>query len=252
MTITYAITVCNEHRELEHLLQTIRPALLPDSQLLIQYDEPNVTAEVMDIINYYTPPDGVEYTHYGVPLNDDFGTFKNHIFDNAKCEWIFQIDADEFPSMLLVHELSAILDANNDNVDVILVPRVNTVDGLTLEFKNKWKWNVIPVYNDEWFRTAKYRTEMTNDEIDLLIAHNLIIGFGEDVIEYWKPVVNFPDYQWRLYKNTSEIRWVNKVHERLQGFNEYATLPAELEYCLYHPKALTRQINQNERYSAMQ
>ena len=64
--------------------------------------------------------------------------------------------------------------------------------------------------------------------------------------------VNWPDYQWRIWKNTPEIKWVNKVHERLDGFKTYAQLPADTEaMALYHPKTIDRQIKQNAYYDTL-
>ena len=63
--------------------------------------------------------------------------------------------------------------------------------------------------------------------------------------------VNFPDYQWRIWKNNKKINWINKVHERLDGFNEYTTLPPSEEYCLFHPKDIKRQEKQNQFYSTL-
>ena len=41
----------------------------------------------------------------------------------------------------LVKNISTILDMN-PNVDLIFVPRINTVNGLTEEHISKWGWNV--------------------------------------------------------------------------------------------------------------
>ena len=98
----------------------------------------------------------------------------------------------------------------NGDVDVMLVPRVNTVEGLTQDHIAKWKWSV----NEKGW-------------------------------------VNWPDYQWRLYRNSPNIKWVNKVHERLQGFKQYATLPMEEGFALYHPKEIERQEKQNEYYDTL-
>ena len=89
-------------------------------------------------------------------------------------DWIFQIDADEVPHETLIELLPEIILSNPDN-EVIRVPRVNTVNGLTEEYIRQWGWNV--------------------DE---------------------KGWVNWPDFQWRIYKNNTKIKWVNKVHEVLE------------------------------------
>jgi len=61
--------------------------------------------------------------------------------------------------------------------------------------------------------------------------------------------INFPDYQMRLYKNDIGIQWERPVHELLVGFKQFATLPANEEYSLWHPKDIKRQQDQNELYS---
>jgi hypothetical protein len=62
--------------------------------------------------------------------------------------------------------------------------------------------------------------------------------------------VNFPDYQWRIYKNNG-IKWINKVHERLDGFKQYTILPQTEEYVLFHPKTIERQVKQNNYYNTL-
>ena len=124
-------------------------------------------------------------------------------------DYIFQIDADEYPHDSLISQLPVILEANPEN-EVYLIPRVNTVKGLTKEHIQKWGWNV----NDKGW-------------------------------------VNWPDYQWRVWKNKPEIKWVNKVHEKLDGHKTYATLPDMEGLSLYHPKKIDRQIKQNEYYNTL-
>jgi hypothetical protein len=63
--------------------------------------------------------------------------------------------------------------------------------------------------------------------------------------------INWPDFQWRIWKNKPEIKWINKVHERLDGFKTYATLPEDTSFALYHPKTIERQIRQNNYYDTL-
>jgi hypothetical protein len=37
----------------------------------------------------------------------------------------------------------------------------------------------------------------------------------------------------------------------LEGFRQYATLPMEEDYSLYHPKTIERQVKQNEYYDTL-
>ena len=98
-----------------------------------------------------------------------------------------------------------------------------------------------------------------NKDVDLFFVPrvNTVEGLTEAHIQKWgwkvdeKGWVNFPDYQTRLYRRTSEIQWMGKVHERIVGYNTLSVLPAEEEYCLYHPKEIERQERQNSYYETI-
>ena len=197
-SISYAITACNEHRELSFLLDILRNNIRQEDEIVIQLDS-NATQEVRDIAKDY-----IEF-----PLNKDFASFKNNLSKHCSKDFIFQIDADEYIHPWFIESLPKILDYNS-TVEVLLVPRINTVSGLTDAHIQKWGWNV----NDKGW-------------------------------------VNFPDYQWRIWKNNGKIRWINKVHERLDGFKEFSPLPQMEEYCLFHPKDIERQERQNEFYNTL-
>ncbi len=86
---------------------------------------------------------------------------------------------------------------------------------------------------------------------------NTVKGLTQEHIQKWgwgvdnKEQVNFPDYQWRIYRNDPKIKWVNKVHEVLTGFEVMSELPPEEEYCLLHHKTIERQEKQNEYYNTL-
>jgi hypothetical protein len=68
-------------------------------------------------------------------------------------------------------------------------------------------------------------------------------------IKYYEPIVNYPDYQTRICTNKPEIRWINKVHERLSGWKTIAEMPYGLD--LIHPKTIERQEKQNNFYNTL-
>ena len=86
---------------------------------------------------------------------------------------------------------------------------------------------------------------------------NTVKGLSQEHIQKWrwrvdnKGWVNFPDYQWRIYRNDPNIEWVNKVHEVLTGFEAMSELPPKEEYCLIHEKTIERQEKQNEYYNTL-
>ena len=98
-----------------------------------------------------------------------------------------------------------------------------------------------------------------NKEVDLFFIPriNTVEGLTQEHISKWgwkvneNGWVNFPDYQTRLYRRTSDIEWEGKVHERIKGYNTLSVLPADEDYCLYHHKQIERQEKQNAYYDTI-
>jgi len=98
-----------------------------------------------------------------------------------------------------------------------------------------------------------------NKDVDLFFVPriNTVNGLTPEHIKKWgwkvndKGWVNFPDYQTRLYRRTSEIEWQGKVHERIIGYNTLSVLPQEEQFCLYHHKQIERQEKQNALYDTI-
>ena len=208
-TISFAITAHNEHIELERLLNQIESIVKPGDEIMVQLDS-NATNEVKSVADKHNVGNKIEYHRIYSSLNGDFASFKNNLKNHCTRDWVFFIDADEYLSKGLSKNIHEILDINEGIVDVISIPRINTVEGLTAQHIGKWRWNV----NDKGW-------------------------------------VNFPDYQWRIWKNNGKIKWINKVHERLDGFQTYSVLPQIEEYCLFHPKDIVRQEKQNALYETI-
>jgi len=99
----------------------------------------------------------------------------------------------------------------------------------------------------------------TNSQVEVYTVPrvNTVDGLTQEHIQRWgwhvnqDGWVNFPDYQWRIYKNTPNIKWKNKVHEVLDGHKTMAQLPAFEDLSLYHPKTIERQEKQNNYYNKL-
>jgi hypothetical protein len=98
-----------------------------------------------------------------------------------------------------------------------------------------------------------------NKDVDLFFVPriNTVEGLTDGHVKKWgwklneNGWVNFPDYQTRIYRRTSEIEWTGKVHERIIGYNTLSVLPTDEEYCLYHHKQIERQERQNNYYETL-
>ena len=140
VNVTYAITVCNEIKEITTLVNFLHPRVQSEDEILIQYDEDGVTDDVRGYLRIINDlHDNINVI--GFPLNKDFASYKNNLKNHAKGIFIFQIDADEIPNEYLIANMHDLIEANLD-IDLFFVPRVNTVEGLTDEHIQKWRWNV--------------------------------------------------------------------------------------------------------------
>ncbi|MEI9939170.1 MAG: glycosyltransferase [Pseudomonadota bacterium] len=136
-TISYAVTVFDELEELRRLLTILQKHLGPGDEIVIQHDTPKTTPAVLAYLS------GLGDTAVIVPfaLDDDFAAFKNNLKAHCRGDYIFQLDADEYPSDTLLMKLRGLLAAN-PTVDVLVLARINTVRGLTPEHARKWNWRV--------------------------------------------------------------------------------------------------------------
>jgi len=152
MTISYAIPVCNEHKEIDRLLELLVKNKRDEDEIIVQCDQGNTTSEVYQVLDKYTS--NIKKIEY--PLKGNFAAFKNNLKQNCKNNWIFQIDADEYLSESFIQNLHTVLQSN-PMIQVFLVPRINTVEGLTQEHINKWRWQV----NEKgWVNFPDYQTRI--------------------------------------------------------------------------------------------
>ena len=209
MKISYAIPVCNEILELQRLISFLEKNKRKEDEIIILFDSQNGST----VVDEYLRAKSVQnpsFNWYSNPLNKDFAQQKNYLNKMCTGDWIFLIDADEYPNEHICTSLPQFIEMNPE-VEAYWVPRINTVKDLTPEHIQKWGW----VVNDKGW-------------------------------------VNFPDCQMRIYKNDPKnIYWTKPVHEQLIGYKQFATLPFDEEYCLYHPKDIKRQEKQNNLYNTI-
>jgi hypothetical protein len=206
MKITYAITVCNEFLEIQRLAHFLLRHKRIQDNIVILYDEANGDPAIEQFLRSHSI--NGEFSWHKASFNKHFADWKNKLNSFCSGDYIFQLDADEMIDAYVCKILPDILAANE--VDVIRVPRINTVKGLTDQHITLWNWKVN---KNNW--------------------------------------VNWPDYQWRIYRNHSDIKWINAVHEVLDGYKTVSHLPAQEEFALLHHKTIERQEKQNTYYDTI-
>jgi hypothetical protein len=207
MKISYAITCCDEDKEVKRLIEFLKLNKQPEDEICVLLDKPKSSQALLDWLYRFSSSNWI-FLRESI-FKNHFADWKNELTSICTGDYIFQIDADEIPHEHLISILPNILESN-PGIDMYLTPRINTVDNITQEHIQKWGWRVD---ENNW--------------------------------------VNYPDYQYRIWKNKSEIKWVNKVHERLEGFKTYVTLPSQEEFSLYHPKTIAKQEKQNNYYNTL-
>lgn len=135
MTISYAILTHNEGEYIETLLSFLTTHKRTEDEIVIvdDFSDDELTKSVLA---KYKDQITLQYRVF-----DGDATQKNYLNSLCTKDYILQLDADELVSLEFLNILPDLLDANN-TVDLFNMPRINTVEGLTQEYINKWGWRV--------------------------------------------------------------------------------------------------------------
>jgi glycosyltransferase involved in cell wall biosynthesis len=255
MKLSVGICTHNEGESIDRLLGMLSRAretlsLKFDTELEIVVVDDNSTDErTQEILSFW----GVsEFSKFELhELNSDFAAHKNFMTSECTGDWILNLDADEFIDEDLVYYIPQLIESN-PTIEAYWFPRVNTVEGLTDSHVKQWGWSVMKfeglekdsvfVYGDEEYKFLKDRDMVIDVQQWATVMQ----------VKHYVPVIQWPDYQMRLYKNNGKIKWKNKVHEVLDGYQKYGTLPAEQDYAILHHKHIKKQEEQNRFYSTLQ
>lgn len=203
--VTYAITVSSEVEEFERLLDSLLSWKDANDEIVVLVD---ITKGCSDQIRSICRDYNLSWKEVSVfesKFEGNFADWKNTLNTLCTGEWIFQLDADELPTEVLVRKLHQILDGTE--AELIAVPRQNIVDGIGEEDIRRWHWVRTP--------------------------------YG----------INWPDYQYRIYRNVDSIKWQGKVHERPVGYQKYAFISdKQFDYRIDHFKNIEKQRAQNNYY----
>lgn len=209
MNLSYLVTVKNEAKSLENLLARLVKFYEDDDQIVIldDFSDNEITKKILAT---YADLRNILLKQHALDRN--YGGHKT--YGNSLCtgDFIFQIDADELPTETLLINIKDII-AENPDIDMYCVPRINCFIGVTPDHAKQWGWilDTSPTYN--------------------------------------RLRVNWPDFQSRIFKRNGKIKWDRRLHEKLEGYQKFTALPADEELALYHDKTIETQIATNKRYN---
>lgn len=203
MFLSYLITSHNETVSLDKLLNKLVKSKKENHEIVL-LDDYSDNAETLSVIEKFKN----NINFYQKKLDRDYGSHKNYGISLCKGEWIFQIDADEYPTDLLLENINEILESNNNN-EAIWLPRLNYFQGVTQQDIMMWGW------------------------------------------QYQDGMINFPDYQSRLYKNLPHIRYERRLHEKVEGYKSYVFIPTQKDIALVHEKTIEKQRQTNIKYNQL-
>ena len=214
MKISYLVTCSTETETLEKLLKRLSTFIQGKEDEIVVLTDGEVKPPTLDIVMKYRG-EKISMQFHSHPLNADYGVHKN--FGNSKCtgDYIFQLDGDELPSEYTLGDNLREIIGLNPEVELIFVPRINDYRGVKEDHARQWGWRLTPSPGCEN-----------------------------------RPIVNWPDYQGRIYKNIQDrIKWDRKLHEKITGHEKYSLLPPEEDYAIYHDKTIEKQLETNIRYN---
>ena len=208
MKISYAITVCNELTEIQKLISFLLKHKELQDEIVVTFDATNGLEAVKDYLKYTSTLRKFDWHSY--PFNGDFSELKNYTKSKCKGDYIFHIDADEIPHEILMEQLHTILEMNE--VDLVWIPRVNTVEGITQEHIDKWGWKVS---SKGWVNYPDYQARVyrNTDSIHWTRkVHEYIVGTKEyshlppheELSLYHHKTIDKQEQQNRLYSDILE------------------------------------------------
>jgi hypothetical protein len=181
MRISYAITVCNEFIEIQRLVHFLLKHKRIQDNIVILYDEANGDPEIEAFLRSHSL--NKEFVWHKGKFEKHFADWKNKLTSLCKGDYIFQIDADEIPSEDLIQNLPEILELNPE-MDIFLVPRVNTVEGLTRSHIDKWRWFVD---DNGWINYPDYQMRICTNKPEITYINKV-----HERLTGWKTIANLP------------------------------------------------------------
>ena len=207
MKVCYKILTHNETDSLEKLLDFLFKNIKEKDHIIVVDDYSD--APTRKILSKYAESN--QYDYYQHNLDGDFS--KQHNYANSlvreEFDYIFCIDADEIPNKWLIENIHEILESND--VDLIWLPRVNTVEGITEEHIQKWGWRV----NEKgWVNFPDYQGRIYRNDKSIYWVNPV-----HEVVEGAKKVSHFPPQEEFCLYHPKDIERQEKQNELYENIS---------------------------------
>ena len=207
MIVCYKILTHNETDSLEKLLDFLFENIKEKDHIIVVDDYSD--APTRKILSKYVESN--QYDYYQHNLDGDFS--KQHNYANSlvreEFDYIFCIDADEIPNKWLIENIHEILESND--VDLIWLPRVNTVEGITEEHIQRWGWRV----NEQgWVNFPDYQGRIYRNDKSIYWVNPV-----HEVVEGAKKVSHFPPQEEFCLYHPKDIERQEKQNELYENIS---------------------------------
>ena len=220
MKISYGITVYNEHKELDNLLFHLSKHIREEDEIVVTQDTSKVGDRSIVQDEFYALEKVLEKYEYGTYFQPR--QLKVNTFD-------FRKDFSALKNYTKSHcSGDYIFHIDADEIpNEILIEQLPTI------------------------------LEINDTDLIWVPRINIVNNITDWHLNHWgwrqteKGWINFPDYQARIFRNTDDIKWINPVHEIIDGAKTYSHLPPHEELTLKHVKEISRQEMQNKLYDTI-
>ena len=208
MKISYGITVYNEHKELDNLLFHLSKHIREEDEIVVTQDTSKVGDKSIMQDEFYALEKVLEKYEYGTyfqprqlkvntfEFRKDFAALKNYTKSHCSGDYIFHIDADEIPNEILLKQLPTILEIND--TDLVWVPRINIVNGITEFHMNLWKWRQS---EEGWINFPDYQARIFKNANEIKWVKPV-----HEVIDGAKTYSHLPPHEELTLKHVKDIK----------------------------------------------
>ena len=172
MKISYSILTHNETKSLEKLLRFLVKWKQEEDEIAI-LDDFSDNQKTKELLDFYVSAHDIVFEQRN--LLGDYGGQKNHLKSMCSGDYSFNLDADEMISRWFIKNVHNILEENP--IDLIFLPRINMVEGLTQEHVRYWGWSV----NEEgWVNFPDWQGRLFKNRPNIKWekpVHEMIAGF---------------------------------------------------------------------------